>query len=198
METISHRDRLYLVDERARRRPFCAPYKNGLELHATGPGPVFFAALIDAHPIRVEEVRRSPPKAAGWPLVRPMDALGNYPLQPKYEPVWDALEEPAWSTACTVPAFGTLKPSGYSEQYSGAELIRRRIATAGLPHSFLSNVQNFQAERRLGDCGPDVRLFDRHPKINAAVFEASSTCSVSDRRMRQGLSALSQQRQLRH
>jgi len=22
-----------------------------------------------------------------------MDALGNYPLQPKYEPVWDALEE---------------------------------------------------------------------------------------------------------
>ena len=26
-------------------------------------------------------------------LVRPMDAMGNYPLQPKYEPVWNALEE---------------------------------------------------------------------------------------------------------
>jgi hypothetical protein len=47
------------------------------------------------------------------------------------------------------PVPGILKPSGFSEQYSGAELIRRAIATAGLPHSFLSNVQNFQAEAAL-------------------------------------------------
>ena len=74
------------------------------------------------------------------------------------------------------PAFGTLKPSGYSEQYSGAGLIRRTIATAGLPHSFLSNVQNFQAEAALWVTMVLMSgFFDRHPKINAAVFEASST-----------------------
>ena len=43
------------------------------------------------------------------------------------------------------PAFGSSKPSGYSEQYSGAELIRRTVATSGLPHTFLTNVQNFQS-----------------------------------------------------
>src|SRR5207253_3100673 len=47
------------------------------------------------------------------------------------------------------PAFGSSKPSGYSEQYSGAELIRRTVATAGLRHSFLTNVQNFQSEAAL-------------------------------------------------
>jgi hypothetical protein len=62
------------------------------------------------------------------------------------------------------------------EQYSGAELIRRTIATAGLPHSFLSNVQNFQAEAALWVTVVLMSgFFDRHPKINAAVFEASST-----------------------
>ena len=51
-----------------------------------------------------------------------------------------------------------------------------RVATAVLPHTFLTNVQNFQAEAALW-----VSLvlmsgfFDRHPKINAAVFGASST-----------------------
>src|SRR5205807_120163 len=74
------------------------------------------------------------------------------------------------------PAFGSSKPSGYSEQYSGAELIRRTIATAGLPHSFLPNVQNFQAEAALWVTLVQMSgFFDRHPKINAAVFEASST-----------------------
>ena len=46
------------------------------------------------------------------------------------------------------------------------------MTTSGLPHRFLANVQNFQAEAALW-----VTLvlmsgfFERHPKINAAVFE---------------------------
>ena len=71
---------------------------------------------------------------------------------------------------------GSSKPSGYSEQYSGAELIRRTMATAGVPHSFLTNVQNFQAEAALWVTIVLMSgFFERHPKINAAVFEASST-----------------------
>src|SRR5207237_6573866 len=74
------------------------------------------------------------------------------------------------------PAFASAKPSGYSEQYSSAKLIRKTIATAGLPHTFLTNVQNFQREAALWVTIVLMSgFFERHPKINAAVFEASST-----------------------
>ena len=50
------------------------------------------------------------------------------------------------------------------------------MSTAGLPHSFLTNVQNFQAEAALWVTMVLMSgFFERHPKINAAVFEASST-----------------------
>ena len=125
----------------------------------------------------IEEIRRVAALGCRVALVRPMDAMGNYPLQPKYEPVWDALEETGMVYGMhPFPAFGSSKPSGYSEQYSGAELIRKTIATAGLPHSFLTNVQNFQAEAALWVTMVLMSgFFERHPKINAAVFEASST-----------------------
>jgi predicted TIM-barrel fold metal-dependent hydrolase len=161
-------------------KAFCRAYNEwAYEYTLANPERLFFAALIPMqHPdYAVEEVRRVAAQGCRVALVRPMDALGNYPLQPKYEPVWDALEETGMVYGMhPFPAFGTLKPSGYSEQYSGAELIRRTIATAGLPHSFLSNVQNFQAEAALWVTMVLMSgFFDRHPKINAAVFEASST-----------------------
>jgi len=161
-------------------KAFCRAYIEwAYEFTLADPERLFFAALIPMqHPdYAVEEVRRVAALGCRVALVRPMDALGNYPLQPKYEPVWDALEETGMVYGMhPFPAFGTLKPSGYSEQYSGAELIRRTIATAGLPHSFLSNVQNFQAEAALWVTVVLMSgFFDRHPKINAAVFEASST-----------------------
>src|SRR5260370_12094603 len=74
------------------------------------------------------------------------------------------------------PAGAALKPPGYSEQYSGAELIRRTISASGIPHSFLTNVQNFQSEAALWVTSALMTgLFDRYPRLNAAVFEASST-----------------------
>lgn len=161
-------------------KAFCRAYNEWAhEYTRTDPERLFFAALIPMqHPdYAVEEVRRVAALGCRVALVRPMDALGNYPLQPKYEPVWDALEETGMVYGMhPFPAFGSLKPGGYSEQYSGAELIRRTVATAGLPHSFLTNVQNFQAEAALWVTGVLMSgFFDRHPKINAAVFEASST-----------------------
>src|ERR1700756_3452073 len=161
-------------------KAFCRAYNEwAYEYTLADPERLFFAALIPMqHPdYAVEEVRRVAAQGCRVALVRPMDAFGNYPLQPKYEPVWDALEETGMVYGMhPFPAFGSLKPSGYSEQYSGAELIRKTVAAAGLPHTFLTNVQNFQAEAALW-----VSLvlmsgfFDRHPKVNAAVFEASST-----------------------
>ena len=95
-----------------------------------------------------------------------MDAWGNYPVQPKYQPVWNALEDTGLVYGMhPFPASGGLKPMGYSEQYSGAELIRRTISTSGIPHSFLSNVQNFQAEAALWVSMVLMSgFFEKHPK----------------------------------
>ncbi len=143
------------------------------------PQRLFFAALLPMQDPKfaAEEVYRIAAKGCRVGLVRPVDAQGNYPLQPKYEPVWRAMEETGMVYGMhPFPAFGALKPPGYTEQYSGAELIAKTILSSGLPHFFLTNVQNFQAEAALW-----VTLvllsgfFDRHPKLRAAVFEASST-----------------------
>ena len=85
-------------------KAFCRAYNEwAYEYTLADPERLFFAALIPMqHPdYAVAEVRRVAALGCRVALVRPTDALGNYPLQPKYEPVWDALKIPAWSTACT-------------------------------------------------------------------------------------------------
>src|SRR5436309_3955213 len=161
-------------------KAFCKAYNQwAYEYTLADPQRLFFAALLPMQnpQYAVEEVYRVAAQGCRVALVRPMDAMGNYPIQPKYEPVWNALEETGLVYGMhPFPAGGNLKPPGYAEQYSGAELIRRTIATAGLQHSFLSNVQNFQAEAALWVTAVLMSgFFERHPKINAAVFEASST-----------------------
>jgi predicted TIM-barrel fold metal-dependent hydrolase len=161
-------------------KAFCRSYNEwAYEYTKADPDRIFFAALIPMqHPdYAIQEIRRVAALGCRVALVRPMDAMGNYPIQPKYEPVWDALEETGMVYGMhPFPAFGSSKPSGYSEQYSGAELIRKTIANAGIPHTFLTNVQNFQAEAALWVTTVLMSgFFERHPKINAAVFEASST-----------------------
>src|ERR1700746_1416703 len=128
----------------------CRAYNEwAYEYTRENPDRLFFAALIPMqHPdYAVAECRCVAAWGGGGALARPRAAFGIYPLQPKSEPVWDALEETGMVYGMhPFPAFGTLKPSGYSEQYSGAELIRRTVATSGLTHSFLHNVQNFHSE----------------------------------------------------
>src|SRR6516165_10800723 len=168
------------LDNALGAKAFCRAYNEwAYEYTLADPERLYFAALIPMqHPdYAVAEVRRVAALGCRVALVRPMDAFGNYPLQPKYEPVWDALEETGMVYGMhPFPAFGSSKPSGYSEQYSGAELIRKTMATAGLRHTFLANVQNFQAEAALWVTVVLMSgFFERHSKINAAVFEASST-----------------------
>src|ERR1700731_163644 len=161
-------------------KAFCKAYNQwAYEYTQADPERLFFAALLPMQnpQFAVQEVRRVAAQGCRVALIRPIDAMGNYPLQPKYEPVWNALEETGMVYGMhPFPAFGSSKPSGYSEQYSGAELIRRTVATSGLPHTFLTNVQNFQSEAALWVTIVLMSgFFERHPKINAAVFEASST-----------------------
>lgn len=143
------------------------------------PERLYFAALLPLQDpdAAVRELYRVAAKGCRVGLVRPIDAMGNYPLQPKYDPLWRAMEETGVVYGMhPFPAFGALKPSGYLEQHSASELINRTVGTARVSHSFLTNVQNFQAEASLWVVSALFSgLFERFPKLNAAVFEASST-----------------------
>ena len=143
------------------------------------PDRIFFAALLPMQdPVfAVEEVYRVAKKGCRVGLIRPIDAMGNYPIKPKYDIVWQAMEDAGVVYGMhPFPAFGALKPPGYSAQYSGAELIARTVISAGLPHQFLTNVQNFQSEAALWVVMVLMSgFFEKYPKLNAAVFEASST-----------------------
>ena len=161
-------------------KAFCKAYNEwAYEYTLADPERLFFAAMLPMQNPRyaADEVYRVAKKGCRVALVRPIDAMGDYPLQPKYEPVWQAMADTGVVYGMhPFPAGGNLKPPGYAEQHSSAELIRRTVSTSDIPHSLLSNVQNFQAEASLW-----VTLvlmsgfFERYPTINAAVFEASST-----------------------
>ena len=161
-------------------RAMCKAYNDwAYEYTREDPERLYFAALIPMQnpQFAVEEVYRVAAMGCRVALIRPMDAMGNYPIQPKYEGVWNALEDTGLVYGMhPFPASGVAKPPGYSDQYSGAELIRKTISTSGLPHTLLGNVQNFQAEASLWVTMVLMSgFFERHPKIRAAVFEASST-----------------------
>ncbi|HXR35885.1 MAG TPA: amidohydrolase family protein [Candidatus Binataceae bacterium] len=143
------------------------------------PERLYFAALLPMQNPKyaVEELYRVAKKGCRVGLIRPIDAMGNYPIQPKYEPLWRAMEDTGVVYGMhPFPAFGSLKPPGYTEQHSGAELINLSMTSAGLPHVFLTNVQNFQAEAALWVTMVLMSgFFERFPKVKAAIFEASST-----------------------
>ncbi len=143
------------------------------------PNRLYFAALLPMQDavFAEQEVYRVADKGCRVGLIRPIDALGNFPLQPKYGRVWRAMEETGVVYGMhPFPCLGVLKPPGYTEQCSGSELIALTASSSELPHNFLTNVQNFQAEASLWvTLALMSGFFERYPKIRAAVFEASST-----------------------
>ncbi len=161
-------------------RAMCKAYNEwAWEYCQENPDRLFFAALLPMQNPKYaeQEVYRVAAKGCRVGLVRPIDAMGNWPIQPKYNRVWRAMEETGMVYGMhPFPAMGALKPPGYSEQYSGAELIALTASASGLPHSFLTNVQNFQAEASIWVTTVLLSgFFERYSKLYAAVFEASST-----------------------
>ncbi len=161
-------------------RAMCKAYNEwAWEYCQENPDRLFFAALLPMQNPKYaeQEVYRVAAKGCRVGLVRPIDAMGNWPIQPKYNRVWRAMEETGMVYGMhPFPAMGALKPPGYSEQYSGSELIALTASSSGLPHSFLTNVQNFQAEASIWVTTVLLSgFFERYPKLRAAVFEASST-----------------------
>jgi predicted TIM-barrel fold metal-dependent hydrolase len=161
-------------------RAMCKAYNDWAHGYCQeNPERLYFAALLPMQDAKFaeQEIYRVAAKGCRVGLIRPIDAMGNYPIQPKYARVWHAMEETGMVYGMhPFPAFGVLKPPAYTEQYSGAELIALTASSSGLPHFFLTNVQNFQAEASLWVTMVLMSgFFERYPKIRAAVFEASST-----------------------
>ena len=159
---------------------FCKAYNEwAWEYCQADPERLFFASLLPMQDPRlaVRELYRVADKGCRVGLVRPIDAMGNYPLQPKYDPLWRAMQETGVVYGMhPFPAFGSLKPPGYAEQHSPSELINKTAVSSGIPHGFLTNVQNFQSEAAVWVVSALFSgLFERFPKLRAAVFEASST-----------------------
>ena len=77
-------------------KAFCKAYNQwAYDYTRADPDRLFFAALLPMQNAQfaVQEVHRVAAQGCRVALIRPIDAMGNYPLQPKYEPVWNALEE---------------------------------------------------------------------------------------------------------
>jgi len=168
------------IQSAAGARAMCKAYNDwAYEYCQANPERLFFAALLPLQDAKFAEaeVYRVADKGCRVGLIRPIDALGNYPLQPKYSRVWRAMEETGVVYGMhPFPCLGVLKPPGYTEQASGSELIALTASSSELPHNFLTNVQNFQAEASLWvTLALTSGFFERHPKLKAAVFEASST-----------------------
>ena len=161
-------------------KAMCKAYNDwAYEYCQENPQRLFFAAMLPMQDAKFaeQEIYRVAAKGCRVGLVRPIDANGNYPIQPKYDRVWRAMEDTGLVYGMhPFPAFGSLKPPAYTEQHSGAELINLSMTSSGLPHVFLTNVQNFQAEAALWVTMVLMSgFFERFPKLRAAVFEASST-----------------------
>jgi predicted TIM-barrel fold metal-dependent hydrolase len=161
-------------------RAMCKAYNEwAYEYTLENPERLYFAALVPLQDVKfaVAEVYRIAGKGCRVALVRPTDAMGNYPVQPKYEPLWNAMEETGLVYGMhPFPAIGGHIPAGYAEQYSASQLIQRTISTAGLPHTFLGNMQAFMAEASVWVTMTLMSgFFERHPKLQAAVFESDST-----------------------
>jgi predicted TIM-barrel fold metal-dependent hydrolase len=161
-------------------KAMCKAYNDwAYEYCQENPHRLFFAAMLPMQDPKFaeQEIYRVAAKGCRVGLVRPIDAMGNYPIQPKYDRVWEAMQETGMVYGMhPFPAFGSLKPPGYTEQHSGAELISIAAFSSGLPHNFLVNVQDFQAEASLWVAMVLMTgFFERYTKLRAAVFEASST-----------------------
>ena len=161
-------------------RAWCKAYNDwAYEYTLEDPDRLYFAAILPVQDPRfaVEELYRVAEMGCRVALIRPVDAMGNYPVQPKYAPLWTAMEETGLVYGMhPFPAGLFGKPAGYSEQYSGAELIERVLSTSDLPHSFLDNIQAFMAEASVWVTMVLMSgLFEKHPRLKAAVFESDST-----------------------
>ena len=95
-------------------KAMCKAYNEwAYEYCQENPERLFFAAMLPMQDPKFaeQEVYRVAAKGCRVGLIRPIDAMGNYPIQPKYDRVWRAMEETGVVYGMhPFPAIGALKP----------------------------------------------------------------------------------------
>ena len=182
-------------------KAFCKAYNQwAYEYTKADPDRLFFAALLPMQNAQfaVQEVHRVAAQGCRVALVRPTDAMGNYPLQPKYEPVWNALEETGMVYGMhPFPAGGALKPAGLF----GAVFRRRADPAHYLRLRHPALLPDQRAELSVG--GVTVGDHRADDGIVRAPSEAEGRgvrgivhlAQLPARRVRQGIQAVSQRTQ---
>src|SRR6516164_3488452 len=97
-------------------RAMCKAYNDWAhEYCQENPERLYFAALLPMQDPKFaeQEVYRVAAKGCRVGLIRPIDAMGNYPIQPKYARVWHAMEETGVVYGMhPFPSLGVIKPPG--------------------------------------------------------------------------------------
>ena len=179
-------------------KAMCKAYNNwAYNYTLEDPERLFFAALLpmQSPTYAVEELYRVAELGCRVALIRPMDAQGNYPVQPKYEPLWKAMEDTGVVYGMhPFPAFGNAKPRGLHRA-----ILRCR--TDPPHHDHFRAAPPFPSQRPelsgrgrpLGHAGPDDRLLreasqDQRRRVRGVLHLAE----FPPRRVRQDLHPLPQ------
>ena len=178
-------------------KAFCKAYNEwAYEYTLADPERLYFAAMLPMQNPRyaADEVYRVAEKGCRVALVRPIDAMGNYPLQPKYEPVWQADGRHRRGVR-HAPVPGRRQPQAVGLCRTA---FQRRVDPQNgidVRSAALAAVQRAELPGRgfpVGHPGADVRLFraSSHHQ-GGGVRSLLHVAELPARRMRQGLQALS-------
>ncbi len=108
----------------------------------------------------------------GFPvaLVRPIDAMGTYPIQAKFDPMWKAFED----TGLVCGMHTVISGQGQTGQYSPGELLERGVSSqqlmgAGQTLSFIYEAMTWLTGVLLSG------FLERYPRLKMAIFESNAT-----------------------
>lgn len=124
------------------------------------------------------EVYRLAAKGFRVVLVRPIDANGNYPNSPSFDPVWRAVQE--CGLVLGMHAFpaggGETQPANSRSQYSPGELIARAGRTPGIDQNLRSDTFSFIFEGMTWCTSMLLSGFlDRYRALRLAIFECNAS-----------------------
>lgn len=136
------------------------------------PDRLFPAAIMapqSAH-MAAEEIRRVAGLGFRVGLIRPVDALGAYPNQPRFDPMWQTFEETGMVCGMHTVTGGQHQTT----QFSPGQTVNRAVSSAQIQSP--GQVLSFIHEAMTWITGVMLSGFlERYPALKMAIFESNAT-----------------------
>ncbi len=138
---------------------------------SAAPDRLFPAAVLAPQHagMAAEELNRVAKLGFPVALVRPVDALGSYPIQAKFDPMWRAFEDTGIVCGMHTVTNGQVQQG----QYSPGELLFRGVSSkqigAGQTLSFIYEAMTWLTGVLLSG------FLERYPRLKMAIFESNAT-----------------------